>query len=376
MRSSFLIGASAIQPSLLCSSGWLTARALLKLRQPARICLPTGVERRHPLYTYVVTEADAAVIREVYERDGELSAAVELRRRFPGITDNAIARNHARWDRRLGIDARAASGASTQRESRAVDGGSITLQEVAAHTDVLAVVCSRCERTGRYQMATLIEAAWSIVSFVPGAVLLSVDCVKRKSVSQYDLCGVHCPSCLRCSCSPCRPTEGAVYGSGIGGCSATWPSHRDHRPVGRSARRLWVVHKFPKQNIGAGSAESFYSKFDAYCQFSDRHRSPIMSLPQNRQRVLVKFYRSETRAVGRAPTLGLIAFGATVDQTGGSSVQTVQVSMEAFKPLLGLTDLAGDFSPFADEAMDNLGLRHARYSRVSGASAPLLCGGG
>jgi hypothetical protein len=32
---------------------------------------------------YVVTEADAAAIREVYERDGELSAAIELRRRFP-----------------------------------------------------------------------------------------------------------------------------------------------------------------------------------------------------------------------------------------------------------------------------------------------------
>jgi hypothetical protein len=44
-----------------------------------------------------VTEADAAVIREVYERDGELPAAVELRRRFPAITDNAIARDHARW---------------------------------------------------------------------------------------------------------------------------------------------------------------------------------------------------------------------------------------------------------------------------------------
>ena len=40
---------------------------------------------------YVVTEADAAAIREAYERDGELSAAIELRRRFPGITDNAKA---------------------------------------------------------------------------------------------------------------------------------------------------------------------------------------------------------------------------------------------------------------------------------------------
>jgi hypothetical protein len=45
---------------------------------------------------YVVTEADAAAIREVYERDGELSAAIELRRRFPGITDNATAREQAR----------------------------------------------------------------------------------------------------------------------------------------------------------------------------------------------------------------------------------------------------------------------------------------
>ena len=44
---------------------------------------------------YVVTEADAAAIREAYETGGELSAAVELRRRFPGIADNATAREQA-----------------------------------------------------------------------------------------------------------------------------------------------------------------------------------------------------------------------------------------------------------------------------------------
>jgi hypothetical protein len=32
---------------------------------------------------FSVTEADAAAIRAVYEKRGELSAAVELRRRFP-----------------------------------------------------------------------------------------------------------------------------------------------------------------------------------------------------------------------------------------------------------------------------------------------------
>ena len=41
---------------------------------------------------FVVTEADATAIRAAYEQDGELSAAVELRRRFPRITDNEKAR--------------------------------------------------------------------------------------------------------------------------------------------------------------------------------------------------------------------------------------------------------------------------------------------
>ena len=45
---------------------------------------------------FVVTEADAAAIRAVFDQEGELSAAIELRRRFPGITDNAKARTCAR----------------------------------------------------------------------------------------------------------------------------------------------------------------------------------------------------------------------------------------------------------------------------------------
>jgi hypothetical protein len=45
---------------------------------------------------FSVTEADAAAIRAAYEQRGELSAAVELRRRFPGILDNAQARECAR----------------------------------------------------------------------------------------------------------------------------------------------------------------------------------------------------------------------------------------------------------------------------------------
>jgi hypothetical protein len=45
---------------------------------------------------FSVTEAEAAAIRAAYEQRGELSAAVELRRRFPGIESNAQARECAR----------------------------------------------------------------------------------------------------------------------------------------------------------------------------------------------------------------------------------------------------------------------------------------
>ena len=45
---------------------------------------------------FVVTEADAAAIRAAFARGGELSAAVELRRLFPGITSRMQAREFAR----------------------------------------------------------------------------------------------------------------------------------------------------------------------------------------------------------------------------------------------------------------------------------------
>jgi hypothetical protein len=45
---------------------------------------------------FLVTDTEAAAIRAIYEQDGELSAAIELRRLFPGVTDNAKARAHVR----------------------------------------------------------------------------------------------------------------------------------------------------------------------------------------------------------------------------------------------------------------------------------------
>ena len=45
---------------------------------------------------FVVTEEDAAAIHDAVDHGGELSAAVELRRLFPGVADNAQARACAR----------------------------------------------------------------------------------------------------------------------------------------------------------------------------------------------------------------------------------------------------------------------------------------
>lgn len=45
---------------------------------------------------FLVSEEDAAAIRAAYHEGGEFSAAIELRRRFPGIADNEEARRCAR----------------------------------------------------------------------------------------------------------------------------------------------------------------------------------------------------------------------------------------------------------------------------------------
>ena len=45
---------------------------------------------------FAITEAEAAAIRAAFEQSGELSAVVELRRLFPGVTDNAQARECVR----------------------------------------------------------------------------------------------------------------------------------------------------------------------------------------------------------------------------------------------------------------------------------------
>jgi hypothetical protein len=45
---------------------------------------------------FVVSEEEAAALQDAFDRGGEFAAGVELRRRFPGISDNEQARRCAR----------------------------------------------------------------------------------------------------------------------------------------------------------------------------------------------------------------------------------------------------------------------------------------
>jgi hypothetical protein len=50
----------------------------------------------HARRMFTVTESQAAAIRAAFEHGGEFSAAVELRRLFPAVTDSTEARAQAR----------------------------------------------------------------------------------------------------------------------------------------------------------------------------------------------------------------------------------------------------------------------------------------
>jgi hypothetical protein len=58
--------------------------------------LATGGPHLDARQMFVVSEEEATAIRDAFDRGGELAAGVEVRRRFPGISDNEQARRCAR----------------------------------------------------------------------------------------------------------------------------------------------------------------------------------------------------------------------------------------------------------------------------------------
>ena len=63
---------------------------------PPELRLPLAIRVTILSGMFVVSEAEAAAIRNAFEQRGEFAAAVELRRLFPGVTDNDTARQCVR----------------------------------------------------------------------------------------------------------------------------------------------------------------------------------------------------------------------------------------------------------------------------------------
>jgi hypothetical protein len=87
--------------------------------------------------------------------------------------------------------------------------GTITLADIAARTDTLSIACTKCDRAGRYPLATLIKRYAPELSIPDLLRILSAGCPMRESVSPDALCGAYCPDLLRLF-----PGDGAANASG------------------------------------------------------------------------------------------------------------------------------------------------------------------
>ena len=68
--------------------GVLLAGTVAPVIAPSNLnCLLWSGSRSHALAMFIVSEAQAAAIRAIFLQQGEFSAAVELRRLFPGIAN-------------------------------------------------------------------------------------------------------------------------------------------------------------------------------------------------------------------------------------------------------------------------------------------------
>ena len=72
-----------------------------------------------------------------------------------------------------------------------------SLSEIATRTSMLAVVCSRCERRGRYRLDTLIARHGAD----PGARVIvpeiTADCPQRESAVLMERCDILFPDLLK-----------------------------------------------------------------------------------------------------------------------------------------------------------------------------------
>ena len=77
--------------------------------------------------------------------------------------------------------------------------GAVTLGELARRLAILDVACSKCDRTGQYRVAKLIDRYGPDAKLVDWKDEITKDCPKRANdrVALMDLCGANFPDLMK-----------------------------------------------------------------------------------------------------------------------------------------------------------------------------------
>ena len=73
----------------------------------------------------------------------------------------------------------------------------VTPADLLGRIDMLNVVCSKCERRGRYRVQSIIREVGLDGRLTDWFARISVDCPRRKAKQFSDWCGIYSPDLTR-----------------------------------------------------------------------------------------------------------------------------------------------------------------------------------
>ena len=71
--------------------------------------------------------------------------------------------------------------------------GALTFGDLLGRLDHLEIVCSKCDRRGRYRVRTLVDRHGADFKIPEWRVDLTRDCPRRRSPGLADACAAMCP---------------------------------------------------------------------------------------------------------------------------------------------------------------------------------------
>ncbi len=75
--------------------------------------------------------------------------------------------------------------------------GALTFRDIAGKLDVLRIECSKCGRSGRYDVRRLIELPGLDMELPHWKGIVAADCPMMQSTRIYDRCGAGMPDLIR-----------------------------------------------------------------------------------------------------------------------------------------------------------------------------------